>query len=262
MHSLRMHRTSVVVWVILIIGFFTAVAEENPSETFKLSGTVYDKDTHNGLPGVSVFFPALKKGTITDAHGHYVISGLKAGTYEVMAQIIGYGIYKKTIELNRSITLDITLTSDPLQIEGSTVTVDRDNVMDSYQSVTALDEGQLDQHRGQTLGETLKDVPGVSLLQTGPSIAKPVVRGLHSQRVVVLNDGVTQEGQQWGGEHAPEIDPFAAGSITVIRGASGLEYGAGAIGGVIRVEPSPLPEHAGIGGELSLNGFTNNRQMA
>lgn len=262
MPILTMHRTSVVVWVILIFGFSTAVAEENPGETFKLSGTVYDKDTHDGLPGVSVFFPALKKGTITDAHGHYVISGLKAGTYEVTAQIIGYGIYKKTIELNRSITLDITLTPDPLQIEGSTVTVERDNVMDSYQSVTALDEGQLDQHRGQTLGETLKDVPGVSLLQTGPSIAKPVVRGLHSQRVVVLNDGVTQEGQQWGGEHAPEIDPFAAGSITVIRGAAGLEYGAGAIGGVIRVEPSPLPEHAGIGGELSLNGFTNNRQMA
>ena len=116
--------------------------------------------------------------------------------------------------------------------------------------------------RGQTLGAALERLPGVTLLQTGPSIAKPVVRGLHSERVVVVNAGVTQQGQQWGGEHGPEIDPFAAGTIEVVRGVAGVEYGVGAIGGVVKVEPHPLREAPGVEGALALQALSNNRSGA
>lgn len=84
----------------------------------------------------------------------------------------------------------------------------------------------------------------------------------HSQRIVVMNAGIAQEGQQWGGEHAPEIDPFSMGSVELIRGAAGVEYGVGAIGGVIRIEPEQMPWGEPFGGRLSLNGFSNNRQGA
>ena len=129
-------------------------------------------------------------------------------------------------------------------------------------SVSTLDARALDEVRGQTLGETLAALPGVTTLSTGPSIAKPVVRGLHSQRVVVLNAGVPQEGQQWGGEHAPEIDPFAPARIEVVKGAAGVEYGVGAIGGVIRIEPRELPAVPVLGGRASVNAFSNNMQAA
>ncbi len=76
------------------------------------------------------------------------------------------------------------------------------------------------QTSGQTLGEALKSVPGLNSIQTGPSISKPVIHGLHSNRVLILNNGVRQEGQQWGTEHAPEIDPFIANKITIIKGGS------------------------------------------
>jgi len=105
-------------------------------------------------------------------------------------------------------------------------------------------------------------VPGLALLQTGPSIAKPVIRGLHSQRVKVINAGVAQEGQQWGGEHAPEIDPFDAERIEILKGAAGIEYGPGALGGVIRIEPGAYPSGFGIQGDVALNGFLNNMQGA
>ncbi|MCC7430384.1 Plug domain-containing protein, partial [bacterium] len=76
-------------------------------------------------------------------------------------------------------------------------------------TVQTLTEKELDKNRGQTLGEAVEQISGITILQTGPSISKPVIRGLHSQRILLLNDGVQQEGQQWGGEHAPEIDPFS-----------------------------------------------------
>jgi iron complex outermembrane receptor protein len=121
---------------------------------------------------------------------------------------------------------------------------------------------EIQENRGQTLGETIRELPGVSIIQYGPSIAKPVVRGLHSQRIATVNDGVPQEGQQWGGEHAPEIDAFGANEIEVIRGPGTILYGSGALGGVVRVTPRALPTDDRFNGELTLNGFANNGQGA
>jgi iron complex outermembrane receptor protein len=108
----------------------------------------------------------------------------------------------------------------------------------------------------------LKSVAGVSALQTGATIAKPVIQGLHSNRILILNNGIRQEGQQWGMEHSPEIDPFVASSITVIKGAEGVRYGPEAIGGVVLVEPAPLSTVPDITGVLHLTGASNGRAGA
>src|SRR5690606_20859395 len=89
------------------------------------------------------------------------------------------------------------------------------------------------------------------------TIAKPVINGMHSNRVLIVNNGIKQEGQQWGSEHAPEIDPFIASQITVIKGAESVRYGAEAIGGVILVEPAPLPINKELSGNLDLVGSSN-----
>lgn len=72
-----------------------------------------------------------------------------------------------------------------------------------------------------------------------------------------MANGVTLEGQQWGSDHAPEIDPFTAEKISVVKGAAGLRYGVGAIGGAVVLEPAPLREQAGVGGQISLGGYSN-----
>jgi iron complex outermembrane receptor protein len=120
----------------------------------------------------------------------------------------------------------------------------------------------LEQTRGGSLGEVLTNIAGVSTLQTGATIAKPVIQGLHSNRILILNNGIRQEGQQWGMEHAPEIDPFVASRITVIKGAEGVRYGPEAIGGVVLVEPAALSKIPEITGELYLTGATNGRAAA
>jgi iron complex outermembrane receptor protein len=111
-----------------------------------------------------------------------------------------------------------------------------------------------------SLGESLQRITGVSVLQTGNNIYKPVIQGLHSSRVLILNNGIRQEGQQWGSEHAPEIDPYVANRLTVIKGASSVRYGGDAIGGVVLVEPRLLQYNPELNGELNLAAFSNNRQ--
>ena len=88
-----------------------------------------------------------------------------------------------------------------------------------------------------TLGETLESVPGVASITAGNTVGKPVVRGLTGNQIQVLSNGIGVDYQQYGARHVPNIDPFLAGRIEVVRGASSLMYGSGALGGAIDVQP-------------------------
>lgn len=228
----------------------------------RLYGHVLDSLTDRPLVSATVAIPELKRGTFAGRDGSFELTGLPSGEYQVVVTMVGYAEQRMLLDLNHEEELTIRLV--PKDVQGSEVTVsdraDGSGLLGSSSSVTVLTEADLEKTRGQTLGESLKDVAGVALLSTGPSIAKPVIRGLHSQRVLVVNAGVQQEGQQWGAEHAPEIDPFSPSSIQVLRGPAGVEFGAGAIGGVIRLEPRPLPSKVGFDGDLNLNLFSNNMQ--
>ena len=125
------------------------------------------------------------------------------------------------------------------------------------QSAAVLDAAALARVRGRTLAGALVEIPGVTMVQSGPSVAKPVVRGAFGRRLVMLTDGVRHEGQDWGIDHAPEIDPQAAGSITVVKGAAGVRFGPDAIGGVVLLEPRRLRLDPGVDGEVNMVGVDN-----
>ncbi|HUF10993.1 MAG TPA: TonB-dependent receptor [Rhodothermales bacterium] len=217
------------------------------------------------LPGVTVVVPALQIGAVTDEEGRYTIVGLPVGAHTVEFRFLGFETSTHTVVVAAErLTLNVILRGATLLHEEVVKTADgvHDALNRATLSVSRLDPEDVEMLRGQTLGETLEHLAGVTTMTTGPSIAKPVIRGLHSQRVLILNAGIPQEGQQWGGEHAPEIDPFAPVRIEVVRGAAGVEYGVGAIGGVIRLEPRELPTGPVLRGSLTMNGFSNNRQGA
>ncbi len=261
-------RMAVFLWIASALAALSAAlptgAAAQPEDSLRtIRGYAYDAEGAP-LPGVNVYVPAAGRGASASADGAFRVADLPPAAYEVVFSYVGFAKETRTVDLRAGdATLTVTLTAATLAPGEIVVTAERDEALTpGGLSAATLDAEELDAVRGQTLGATLAKLPGVTTLSTGPSIAKPVVRGLHSSRVLVLNDGVRQEGQQWGGEHAPEIDPFAAGRIEVIKGAAGVEYGAGAIGGVIRVEPLPLPEAPGVGGRLSTNAFSNSLQGA
>lgn len=134
-----------------------------------------------------------------------------------------------------------------------------DEAQEDTRARTTLDQAALDRSAGDDLGEAVSAVAGVTLSRGTSDATKPIIRGLSERRLLVLSDGIRHESQKWGPDHATEIDPFQAGSISVIRGAAGARYGPDAIGGVILVQPPPMRDEAGVGGRalstLATNGW-------
>jgi iron complex outermembrane receptor protein len=229
-----------------------------------LSGTVRDSVTGKPIEEAVVFVEGLKLGTSSDKNGAYRLGHVPTGKQTIICRCLGYGVVRVVLTFTEEDAVrDFLLPPNDITLPGVVVSGERQGELPSAgNSVVTLSTADVTKLRGQTLAATLESVPGITTLQTGPSISKPVIRGLHSERVVVLNAGVPQEGQQWGGEHAPEIDPFAPSRIEVVKGAAGVEYGAGAIGGVIKIEPRKLRDAPGYSGLVTLNGFSNNRQGA
>lgn len=140
-----------------------------------------------------------------------------------------------------------------VEVKGRTQPVNRTSIS------STLTRQQMESSQGGNLAEVLKDIAGVSMLKSGSTISKPVIHGLHSNRILILNNGIRLEGQQWGAEHAPEIDPFIAERMQVIKGAESVRFGAEALGGVVVVTPPALPEDPKVLGALSLVGASNGR---
>lgn len=104
--------------------------------------------------------------------------------------------------------------------------------------------------------------PGMAQITTGGGISKPVVRGLGFNRVVVVNDGIRQEGQQWGDEHGVEIDAQAVGSVEILKGPASLMYGSDALAGVLVMHSHPLPPLGTFKGSATTEYQSNNGLFA
>lgn len=105
--------------------------------------------------------------------------------------------------------------------------------------VSVIPHGQLEALPSSNIIDAIARQPGISQVTTGSGISKPVIRGLGYNRVVVVNNGVRQEGQQWGDEHGIEVDPYSVHSVEVLKGPASLMYGSDAMAGVIIFHPSP-----------------------
>ena len=104
-----------------------------------------------------------------------------------------------------------------------------------------IDGSLIDRSMGKSLASILEHVSGVSSIQTGTTVAKPVINGMYGNRILIVNNGARQTGQQWGVDHAPEIDQNSSGSIEVIKGAESVRYGSEALGGIIVMNQKALP---------------------
>lgn len=223
-----------------------------------LYGVVTDSETMEALIYAKVYIKEQDKGVFTGENGEFRLEGLCEGEYTLTVSHIGCETQEYTIQIPQASHFDISLPHSQSHVD--TVHIhDKHPGPKTTQVSEELAGRALDAQKGKSFGEALLAVNGVSALQTGSSIFKPMIHGLHSNRVLILNNGVRQEGQQWGSEHGPEIDAFIANKITVVKGANGVRYGPDAIAGVVLVEPAKLRDSAGMGGEFFTIGMSNGR---
>lgn len=216
-------------------------------------------ETHNFEPlyPVVLHIDELNTSYQTDEDGKVSIQGICTGNYTFHLQAMGYEPVAERVTVAGNAELRFRMAHTAQSLQEVQVTEERSHTL--LQSKSQLNAATINANSGKTLGAMLQAVNGVSVLSNGATIAKPVIHGLHSNRILMLNNGVRQEDQQWGGEHAPNIDPFLANNITVLKGAAGVRYGTDALGGVVLVEPAPVRTLPGTDAELNLAGFSNNR---
>ena len=219
-----------------------------------ITGVISDE---NGLPLRDAHVHIANKTTSTDVNGSYVLSGIPKGKQKLYISFIGYHAIAETIEISTDLTINRQLKLDVTKLDDITIQ-QLSNSKSESSNEQVLKSATIEKFSNQTLGEALKEVSGVSILKTGSTIVKPVINGLHSSRVPIINNNVRLEDQQWGTEHAPNFDINAAGKITVIKGASALQYGGDAIGGIVVIEPEVIKKDTLVGKtilNLSSNGM-------
>jgi iron complex outermembrane recepter protein len=229
-----------------------------------LTGKITDSKTGEALPGASVFLMDDKIGTVADAEGNYRLSNIPDGHHVIEVSHTGYSSLVEHFEINGNMSKDFSLSSVILENQGVIVTgvAGPSNMRKAPVPVTVIKRSQLLQSSSTNIIDALSHIPGVAQLSTGPAISKPVIRGLGYNRVVTVNDGVRQEGQQWGDEHGTEIDELSVVRAEVLKGPSSLMYGSDAMAGVVNFITNVPVAQGTVKGNLLLNYQSNNGLLA
>ena len=243
---------------IVFLSTYLTVNAQDQNCKLVLSGLVIDASNNAPLDKAVVEIKELGLKYVTDIKGQYHFYDLCAGNYTIVVNHISCDSVVLKIAVQRNLIKNFRLPHSFNQLETVSVSSKKDLMVNTIRE--ELSAKAIEATRGQSLGEILKQVNGVAVLQTGSTIFKPVIHGLHSQRILLVNNGVRLESQQWGTDHAPEIDPFIADKFTVLKGAGALRYGSDAIAGAVLIEPKPLLKQAGKNAEFNSTYFSNNRQ--
>lgn len=250
----RIVKLFLAVWLLPLLA-----AGQQPACTLRLSGQVIDTYTAEPLPYASVWVEETGGGTETDEAGRFVLTGLCRGRIHLQISHIGCHTERLYLLLEKDTSLVVGLAHNEALLEGVVVTEERSRT--AGQSQSSLSQQQLEAAAGRTLADIASRLAGVSVLRNGSGIAKPVIHGLSGNRIAILNNGLVQAGQQWGADHAPEIDPFTADRLTVVRGVDAIPYGGNTLGGAVLTESSPVGADPHLHGFAQYVGETNGRMQ-
>ena len=212
-------------WLLL---FCTTIYSQN-----RLSGKILSKES---IHFSDIHIHIGKKIINADAVGNFSVTDLPNGKMAIYISYLGYQTIDTIISLQNDLKIDFELKRNTTQLQ-EIVIQQKGKHADLSVSEQVLKQSTIEKYSNQSLGDALKEIAGISTLKTGNAVVKPIINGLYGSRVAILNNNVKLEDQQWGTEHAPNFDINAANKITVLKGASALQYGGDAIGGLVLIEP-------------------------
>lgn len=215
-------------------------------------------DVHgHAIPGVHVLELGSKTGVVTNNEGRATIESSAKEFLICTFSFVGFEHKQDTLERNEDEWLKVTLFEEVHHIDEFLV---QDHAHPGLDKPSTVDVGKeiLEEQNKGTLINTLARIPGIQAVNVGVGISKPSIRGMSQNRVQVNNQGVKQEGQQWGNDHGLEIDQFDVSRVEIVKGASTIMFGSDAVGGVIQVLPPPIPRLNTINISLASLYKTNN----
>jgi iron complex outermembrane receptor protein len=195
------------------------------------------------MAGAAVVIEELRREARTAEDGTYRLDNLAPGAYHVSVRAEGYSSRRTEVTVgSAATTLDLEVDLDLHFAEVLSVSPNPRPQFESYQPTSVLSADDLARQLQDSIGATLQNEPGVSMRSLGPGPARPVIRGLDGDRVLVLQDGQRMgDLSSQSGDHGVPVNPASAQRIEVVRGPATLLYGANAIGGLVNIVTDQIP---------------------
>ncbi len=243
--------------LLFFLGRMSGVAQDIKTYTIQVIG----QEDRLPIPGATITM-ADGGRYVTNTQGESRIKTRKKNI-SIKVTAIGYADFEQEdYPLSSSSNNLIYLVEGDISLNAVEVVKQR-SYTSLVQQSSSIEMDQLLAKSGNPLAKLLEEIPGVSSISTGATISKPVIQGMHSNRILLINNGVKLESQGWGADHAPEIDHTGAAIVEVIKGAEAIRYGSGALGGVVLFNPSALPfnkKNWHTSGTLNTGYATNGRR--
>jgi iron complex outermembrane receptor protein len=209
-----------------------------------LSGRLLNSLTGDPIAGATVRIDELRRETTSAADGTFAFENVLPGTYHVSVRFTGYSSRRTEVAVTSAPAPSIDIRVDPELHFKDVVTVSPDarSQFEAFQPTSVLEGQELTKELEMSIGTTLEKQPGVAVRSFGPAPARPVIRGLDGDRVLILQDGQRMgDLSSQSGDHGATVNPVAARRIEVVRGPATLLYGANAIGGLVNVITEEIP---------------------
>ena len=220
---------------------------------YRLSGKITDA---YGEPISNSHIDLNNMGAASDDSGVFSFSNLKQGEYTLKVQFEGYTTYQEKIVLNQSKEISVVLDEE----ETLETIVIHTAQQKTYNQQKVTQKYLQDNYSG-SLSATLANVVGMDAVTIGSQTAKPMMRGLGFTRMAVTENGIKQEGQQWGADHGLELDALTTESVEVVKGVGTITHGSDAIAGVVEVNNEIIPTD-GFNGQYITTANSVNKSWA
>ena len=233
-----------------------------------LTGRVLDSESNDPIGWTTVVVEGTERGQMTDEQGTFFFSDLPVGRHVIQTLHVSYHDTRFAVEITAGDTtrVDLHIGHQELILEGVQIEDQR------VRSLAPLDEpdvifsgNKLRQNLSQTIAETIDYEPGIAQRSMGPAPARPVLRGLGGDRLLILEDGErTGDLSATSSDHAVAVDPMTTQRIEITRGPETMVYGSNALGGVINVRRGyvPVERTEKAGGSFSWQGESVNEGLS
>ncbi|MBU2921240.1 TonB-dependent receptor [Winogradskyella psychrotolerans] len=243
----------------IIIGLVIAISGFSYSQNCSYIFLGEVKDFHDGTPieSATIYIKESDKYIISDFDGKFRIENLCSGTLTLTISHIGCETKTVSYTIDNDVFKIISLEHHLEEL--NEVVVNSHLKTEGTSIEKTINKADLEKYTDKSLGDALNSVSGVSSLNTGNTIVKPMIHGLHSSRLLIINNNVRMFDQEWGDEHAPNIDINSSNKVEVIKGANTLKYGSDAIGGLILIQPKRYVAQDSLFGSTMLSLNSNGR---
>ena len=233
--------------IIFLISFLNCIII---NAQYRIEGEVYDQSSGTPIPGAHLVLGNDLQTTVSDENGFFVISFKDfSDTVEILASFVGKEsiIYKVGLQKSQSV-YHIHLYLNELGCEKCKhtdyVLVEESSLSrQNSQSAQVFGNNFFEENLQGNFSKSLERIAGINTINVGTGIAKPVIRGMAGNRIIVTQNGIAQQGQQWGNDHGLEIDALSVDRMEIIKGAASMMYGSDGLGGIINILPERVAAH-------------------